>query len=85
MDCILSGRSDREDPSLGVAVDCIPTGPSDREDPSLGVAVDSIPPGPPDVVDSSLGLTGGGLLGWGHPSQGSLVDVERAVIIEGGR
>ena len=66
-------------------MDCIPTGRSDMEDPSLGVAVDSIPPGPPDVVDSSLGLTGGGLRGRGLPSQGSLVDVERAVIIEGGR
>ena len=55
------------------------------EDPSLGVAVDCIPPGPSDVVDPSVGLTGGGLLGRGLPSQGSLVDVERAVIIEGGR
>ena len=66
-------------------MDCIPAGCSDMEDPSLGVAVDCIPTGPPDVVDSSLGLTGGGLLGRGLPSQGSLVDVERAVIIEGGR
>ena len=85
VDCISTRRSDREDPTLGEAVDCIPPGPSDVVDPSLGVVVDSIPPGPPDVVDSSLGLTGGVLLGWGLPSQGSLVDVERAVIIEGGR
>ena len=65
-------------PSLGVAVDCIPPRPSDVEDPSLGVAVDCIPPGPSELTD-------GGLLGRGLPSQGSLVDVERAVIIEGGR
>ena len=71
--------------SLEVAVDCIPSDPSDAKDPSLGVGVDCIPPGPSDVVDPSLGLTGGGLLGRGLPSQGSLVDVERAVIIEGGR
>ena len=44
------------------------------EDPSSGA-----------TEDPSLGLTDGGLLGWGLPSQGSLVDVERAVIIEGGR
>ena len=71
---IPSGPSDEGDPSLGVAVDCIPPGPSDEGDPSLGVA-----------EDPSLGLTDGGLLGRGLPSQGSLVDVERAVIIEGGR
>ena len=49
---------------------CIPPGPSDVEDPSLGVAVVCIPPGPSDVEDPSLGVT----------CQGSLVDVERAVI-----
>ena len=69
-------------PSLGVAVDCIPPGPSDVEDPSLGVAVDCIPPRPSDAEDPSLGMTDGGLLGRGLPSQGSLVDVERAVIIK---
>ena len=74
VDCIPPGPSVVEDPSLGVAVDCIPSGPSDEGDPSLGVA-----------EDPSLGLTDGGLLGRGLPSQGSLVDVERAVIIEGGR
>ena len=85
MDCIPPGPSDVEDPSLGVAVDCIPPGPSDVEDPSLGVAVDFIPPRPSDAEDPSHGMTDGGLLGRGLPSQGSLVDVERAVIIVGGR
>ena len=37
VDCIPTGASDVEDPSLGVAVDCIPPGSSDVEDPSLGV------------------------------------------------
>ena len=84
-------------PAVGVSgavVDCILTRPSDVVDPSPGVAVDWISPGPSnfevpprasDVLDPSLGLTGGVLLGRGLPSQGSLVDVERAVIIEGGR
>ena len=45
------------------------------------VAVDCIPPGSSDVEDPSLGVTDGGILGRGLPSQGSLVDVERAVII----
>ena len=40
-----------------------------------------IPPGSSDVEDPSLGVTDGGILGRGLPSQGSLVDVERAVII----
>ena len=61
-------------------MDCIPPGPSDVEDPSLGVAVDCIPPGPSDVEDPSLGVTDGGVLGRGLSCQGSLVDVERAVI-----
>ena len=65
-------------------MDCIPPRASDVEDPSLGVAVDCIPPGPSDVEDPSLGVTDGGLLGRGLPSQGSLVDVERAVIISFG-
>ena len=65
-------------------MDCILPGPSDAEDPSLGVAVDCFPPGPSDVEDPSLGVTDGGLLGRGLPSQGSLVDVEREVIIVGG-
>ena len=34
-----------------------------------------------DEEDPSLGVTDGGILGRGLPSQGSLVDVERAVII----
>ena len=62
-------------------MDCIPPGSSDVEDPSLGVAVDCISPGPSDVEDPSLGVTDGGILGRGLPSQGNLVDVERAVII----
>ena len=47
------------------------------------VAVDCISPGPSDsdVEDPSLGVTDGGILGGGLPSQGSFVDVERAVII----
>ena len=78
MDCISPGTSDVEDPSLGVAVDCIPPGLSDVSvdcmPPGLSdVSVDCIPPGPP-----SLGVTDGGR---GLPSQGSFVDVERAVII----
>ena len=40
-----------------------------------------IPPGSSDEEDPSLGVTDGGILGRGLPSQGSLVDVERAVII----
>ena len=40
---------------------------------------------PAHIEDPSLGLTDGVLLGRGLPSQGSLVDVERAFIIEGGR
>ena len=72
---------DFEDPSFGVAVDCIPPGLS------VVVAGDSIPPSPSDVEEPSLGVTDGGMLGGGLPSQGSLVDVERAVIISfgGGR
>ena len=66
-------------------MDFIPPGPLDVKDPSLGVAVDCIPPEPSDVEDPSLGVTDGGLLGRGLPSQGSLVDVERADIIVGGR
>ena len=65
-------------------MDCIPPEPSDVEDPSLGVAVDCIPSGPSDVEDPALDVTDGGLLGRGLPSQGSLVDVEREVMIEGG-
>ena len=34
-----------------------------------------------DEEDPSLGVTDGGILGRGLPSQGSLVDVERAIII----
>ena len=47
----------------------------------------SISPGPVDVGEPSLGVTDGGMLGGGLPSQGSLVDVERAVsiIFGGGR
>ena len=85
MDCILTGPSDVVDPSPGVAVDCFLPGSSDVKDPSLGVAVDCIPPGASDVEDPSLELTDGVLIRRGLPSQGSLVDVERAVIIEGGR
>ena len=44
--------------------------------------MDCIPPGPSDVEDPPLGVTDGGILGRGLPSQGSLVDVERAVIIK---
>ena len=79
VDCIFTGPSDVEDPSLGVAVDCISPGASDVEDPSLGVAVDCIPPGASDVEDPSLGVAVDCI------PPGSLVDVERAVIIEGGR
>ena len=52
---------------------------------STRLLVSEDPPRALDLVDPSLGLTDGGLLGRGLPSQGSLVDVERAVIIEGGR
>ena len=55
-------------------MDCISSGPSD-------VGVDCNPPGSSDEEDPSLGVTDGGMLGRGLPSQGSLVDVERAVII----
>ena len=47
----------------------------------MEVATGSIPPSPSDVEEPSLGVTDGGMLGRGLPSQGSLVDVERAVII----
>ena len=40
--------------------------------------------GPVDVNEPSLGVTDGGVLGGGLPSQGSLDDVERAVIISFG-
>ena len=49
-------------------------------EPSFAVAGDSIPSSPVDVDEPSLGVTDGGMLGGGLPSQGSLVDVERAVI-----
>ena len=75
MDCIPPGASDVEDPSLGVVVDCIP--------PRLSVVGD--PSRASYVLNPSFGLTDGVLLGRGLPSQGSFVDVDRAVIIEGGR
>ena len=53
-------------------------------EPSFAVAGDSIPSSPFDVDEPSLGVTDGGMLGGGLPSQGSLVDVERAVIISFG-
>ena len=71
----------------------IPPGPSDLEDPSFGVAVDCIPPrlsvvGDPSrasyVLNPSFGLTDGVLLGRGLPFHGSLVDVERELMIDGG-
>ena len=67
----------RERFGLVVCVVIIPLESSDV------VAVDCIPPGSSDsdVEDPSLGVTDGGILGRGLPSQGSLVDVERAVII----
>ena len=78
MDSVPLGTSGLEELSLRVNVDCISPGPSD-------VGVDCNPPGSSDEEDPSLGVTDGGMLGRGLPSQGSLVDVERAVIIEGGR
>ena len=46
--------------------------------------MDCISPGTSVGEDPSLGVTDGGLLGRGLPSQCSLVDVEREVIIVGG-
>ena len=43
--------------------------------------MDCIPVGSSDVEVPSFGVIDGGMLGRGLPSQGSLVDVERAVII----
>ena len=56
----------------------------DVKEPSVVVTGDSIPPADSDVEEPSLGVTDGGMLGGGLPSQGSLVDVERAVIISFG-
>ena len=47
-------------------------------------AVAGVPPAPSDVEEPSLGVTDGVMLRGGLPSQGSLVDVERAVIISFG-
>ena len=57
---------------------CVET---DIEDPLLGVAKVCIPPRPSDVEDPSLGVTDGGIIWRGLSSQGSLVDLDRAVNI----